>query len=110
MQIKYLKSENLKTRGAPGYDKISTKTIKQITHIIAIKTTDIFNSHVSTTLNDVISEESRIETVVQQGSVLGPKLYLLYIHNIQNAGFMGKHAIFADDPVLMYHGRTENTN
>lgn len=42
-----------------------------------------------------------------QGPVLGPRLCLLDINNIQRAGLKGTYPFFADDTVIMYHGKTK---
>jgi len=61
-----------------------------------------------TKVNGVLSSQRTINIGVPQGSVIGPTLYLLYIHNIQYANLRSDYKIFADDTVLIYSSKTGN--
>jgi hypothetical protein len=52
--------------------------------------------------NGVKSEEMTITTVVRQGSILGPLLFLLYINNIQYCSELVSVILFADDTNILY--------
>lgn len=56
----------------------------------------------NTKLNGVLSDDSVVKSGVPQGSVLGPTLFLLFVHNIQRAGLKGEYTVFADDTSLIY--------
>ena len=50
--------------------------------------------------NDVKSDTLDISCDVPQGSILGPKLFILYINDIVNVSKLFKFIIFADDTNL----------
>ena len=60
-----------------------------------------------TVVNGEKSEEEKVRTGVTQGSVLGPLLYLMYVHSLECAELEAKYFKFADDTVLVYSGESE---
>ena len=60
---------------------------------------------VRTKIGNCYSDESTLINGIPQGSILGPTLYLLYIHNLQYAKLKGVYKIFADDTVLIYNSK-----
>lgn len=51
-------------------------------------------------------DETAVSNGVPQGSVLGPILYLLYLHSIKYAQLKAKYFMYADDTTLTYSGET----
>ena len=58
-------------------------------------------------MNGEKSEEEKVRTGVAQCSVLGPLLYLMYVHSLKCAELEAKYFKFADDTVLVYSGESE---
>lgn len=56
----------------------------------------------STIVNGVRSSVKQTRSGVPQGSVLGPVLYLLYVHSLSLVRMKAKYVAFADDTVLLY--------
>lgn len=56
-------------------------------------------------LNYVKSDLLRVTCGVPQGSVLGPKLFILYINDICNVSRLLKCVLFADDTTLYCSGK-----
>ena len=56
-------------------------------------------------INNVKSDKQRIKFGVPQGSVLGPKLFILYINDICNVSKLLNCILFADDTNLFCHGK-----
>ena len=56
--------------------------------------------------NDVISDKLKVITVVPQGTILGPILFLIYINDITKSSSLCKFIIFEDDTTLYF----ENTS
>ncbi len=50
--------------------------------------------------NDICSEMSTLTTGVPQGSILGPLLFIIYIHDIAQASELFDFIIYADDTIL----------
>ena len=59
------------------------------------------NRKQSTVVNSIRSQTLTVKTGVPQGSVLGPLLYLLYVHNLSLVNLKTKYVTFADDTVLL---------
>jgi hypothetical protein len=57
---------------------------------------------VATKIDDCISSKQTVRTGVPQGSVLGPTLYLLYIHDLQHYLPECSYKVFADDTCLLF--------
>ena len=53
-------------------------------------------------INKFLSGPSKIDIGVQQGSVLGPVLFIIYINSIFNLPLKGKIFCYADDIAIVY--------
>lgn len=60
-------------------------------------------------INDAKSELLNIICGVPQGSVLGPKLFILYINDIVNVSKILNCLLFADDTTFFYSGKKNGT-
>ena len=59
-------------------------------------------------IQDTSSEHKEILCGVPQGSILGPKLFLIYINEICNISPTLKFTLFADDTNIFYSGNNIN--
>lgn len=98
-----------------AFDTVDHKILLDRLHEIGIRGTahELLKSYLKdrkavTKINGVLSNQSIINVGVPQGSVLGPTLYLLYIHNIQYANLVADYKIFADDTLLIYKAKTRH--
>ena len=53
-------------------------------------------------MGDTISNNRNIDCGIPQGSLLGPKLFILYINDICNISRILQFTIFADDKDILY--------
>ena len=53
-------------------------------------------------MGDTISNNRNIDCGIPQGSILGPKLFILYINDICNISKILKFTLFADDTNIFY--------
>ena len=88
-----------------AFDKISHKFILSKLHYYGIRNHTLswigaflYNRTQTTVFNGVHSSYVEVSSGVPQGSVLGPKLFLLYINDINNA-ITSQIKLFADDSV-----------
>ena len=56
-------------------------------------------------INDHESDMANVVCGVPQGSILGPKLFILYINDICNTSSLLKFILFADDTTIFWSGR-----
>ena len=59
-------------------------------------------------INGCASELLNVTSGVPQGSILGPKLFVLYINDICNVSKLAKFILFADDTNIFYVGNNLN--
>lgn len=57
-------------------------------------------------INEVKSELLKVTCGVPQGSVLGPKLFILYINEICKVSNLLQYVVFADDTNLYCSGKS----
>ena len=55
-------------------------------------------------INDTSSESLKVTCGVQQGSIFGPSLFILYINDMCNVSMLIKSIVFADDTNFFYSG------
>ena len=59
-------------------------------------------------INDQESDMANVVCGVPQGSILGPKLFILYINDICNTSTLLKFILFADDTTIFWSGSDLN--
>ena len=59
-------------------------------------------------INDSNSECLDVKCGVQQGSILGPALFILYVNDMCNVSKSFKSILFTDDTNLFYAGKDLN--
>ena len=59
-------------------------------------------------INDQESDMANVVCGVPQGSILGPKLFILYINDICNTSSLLKFILFADDTTIFWSGSDLN--
>ena len=65
----------------------------------------VYNRQQYVNINDHESDMANVVCGVPQGSILGPKLFILYINDICNTSSLLKFILFADDTTIFWSGR-----
>ena len=68
-------------------------------------TSYLYNIQQYVNINDHESDMANVVCGVPQGSILGPKLFILYINDICNTSSLLKFILFADDTTIFWSGR-----
>ena len=68
-------------------------------------TSYLYNRQQYVNINDHESDMANVVCGVPQGSILGPKLFILYINDICNTSSLLKFILFADDTTIFWSGR-----
>ncbi len=82
----------------------SASVIKWLQHYLTGRMQRIFSGE------DFISEWALVQTGVPQGSVLGPLLFILYLHDISNCLRHTNYHLYADDTQIYKHFKLEEVN
>lgn len=98
-----------------AFDSIShSLLLKKISHIGITGTAyKIFENYLRNRnqivkINQYQSSPQPITYGVPQGSILGPLLFLIYIHNITDLKLHGEISLYADDTCIFYFGHSLN--
>ena len=67
-------------------------------------TSYLYNRQQYVNINDHESDMANVVCGVPQGSILGPKLFILYINDICNTSSLLKFILFADDTTIFWSG------
>ena len=73
-------------------------------HCLGFKVTLITGINQFVTYNRVSSDKKEVKCGVSQGSILGPLLFLIYIHDLSDVCKCSLPILFADDTNLFHHG------
>ena len=60
-------------------------------------------------LDAIIFEQQSINCGIPQGSILGPKLFIIYMNDLRNVSNVLKFNLFADDTTIFYSDNDINT-
>ena len=63
----------------------------------------------NTELEQINSEQQSINCGIPQRSILGPKLFIIYINALCNVSNISKSTLFADDTTIFYSDNDINT-
>ncbi|KAK9878397.1 hypothetical protein WA026_021705 [Henosepilachna vigintioctopunctata] len=66
--------------------------------------TYLMNRKQYTVINNCTSDRRNVSIGVPQGSILGPLLYLLYVHSLKFLRLQCEHFMYADDTALVFSG------
>ena len=87
------------------HEAVTVDAFKALVPVTVLAPSYLYNRQQYVNINDHESDMANVVCGVPQGSILGPKLFILYINDICNTSSLLKFILFADDTTIFWSGR-----